>query len=372
MGLSEQIYVVVSSAIALLVALWLLRPTAGRLTTTRIAFALGATGMFALAKLAIGVVMARSLFFGVTLAYVDIVIVAPLAAALALARARGVGATLGAKWILWSAAIALPAVGLYASFVEPFRLVEERVEVVLPADRAPSSPLRIAVLADLQSREVDDHLREAIRRAMAFEPHLIVLPGDLIQVKGEDAYLRVVDEFRELLAPLDAPLGVYFVLGNTDTTRLVGRVFEGTRVQLLENQVAERDFGGKRVLIAGAGFHPDDPLNRAFTLKFDVRESDELRLLIAHYPDAALNLDATPGIDLVIAGHTHGGQVQIPWFGAPLTLSSVPRAVGSGGLHLLEGRRIYVSRGVGCERADAPRLRFLCPPEVSLLTLRGP
>lgn len=69
---------------------------------------------------------------------------------------------------------------------------------------------------------------------------------------------------------------------------------------------------------------------------------------------------------------THGGQVQIPLFGAPLTLSSVARDVGSGGLHELEGRRIYVSRGVGCERGAAPRIRFLCPPEVSLLTLRGP
>lgn len=372
MNLSQQTYVVVSSAIDLAVALWLLRPTARRLTATRFGLALAAAALLALVKLPIGVLLARSLFFAVTLAYVDIVVVTPLIAALALARTRTVGATRAAKWILGGAAIALPAVGIYASFIEPFRLVEERVDVVLPADRAPSSPLRIAVLADLQSREVDDHLREAVRRALAFEPHLIVLPGDLIQVEGEEAYLRVVDDFRELLAPLDAPLGVYFVLGNTDTARLVGRVFEGTRVQLLENEVVDRSFAGKRVLIAGAGFHPGNPVNHAFTRDFDVREREELRLLIAHYPDAALNLNPTPGIDLVIAGHTHGGQVQIPFFGAPLTLSSVPRGVGSGGLHLLDGRQIYVSRGVGCERAGAPRIRFLCPPEVSLLTLRGP
>jgi predicted MPP superfamily phosphohydrolase len=52
-------------------------------------------------------------------------------------------------------------------------------------------------------------------------------------------------------------------------------------------------------------------------------------------------------------------------------LTHVPRAVAAGGLHVLDGNRIYVSRGVGCERGPAPRIRLFCPPEVSLLTLRG-
>ena len=75
-------------------------------------------------------------------------------------------------------------------------------------------------------------------------------------------------------------------------------------------------------------------------------------------------------MDLTIAGHTHGGQVRIPFFGPPITLSRVPRRVAGGGLHELQGNAIYVSRGVGCERASAPRVRLNCPPEVSLLTLR--
>ncbi len=401
MSTEQLAYLAFSSALDLALALWMLRPSTGRVTLGRCVAVIATTAVFALVKLPFAFLFAASLFFAISLAYVDLVVVAPLVAAISLARARAEGVTRGARTLLWCVALALPLVGVYASFVEPFRLVEERVEVVLPPERAPREPLRIAVLADLQSREVDEHLREAVRRAMAFEPHLILLPGDLIQEESEEAYLRVVDDFRALLAPLHAPLGVYFALGNTDTPHLVGRALEGTNVRLLENESVELEFAGKRVLVGGAGFMPHAKRTRAFVEGFDRRESDELRILVAHYPDTLLvvrsqsNLSHAaqrigrperdggvgqialapydqPGIDLAVAGHTHGGQVQIPLFGAPLTLSSVPRDVGSGGLHELEGRRIYVSRGVGCERGAAPRIRFLCPPEVSLLTLRGP
>jgi uncharacterized protein len=71
-----------------------------------------------------------------------------------------------------------------------------------------------------------------------------------------------------------------------------------------------------------------------------------------------------------VAGHTHGGQVQLPIVGPPSIASRVPREVGAGGLHELDGRRIYVSRGVGVERGQAPLLRFGAVPEVSLITLR--
>jgi hypothetical protein len=368
----QQLYLAASSALDVALAVWMLRPSGGKVTLPRCAAVAAASVLFAAVKLPFAALVTTSLFFAISLAYVDLVVVAPLAASIVLARAGGAGVTRAAKLLLWSMALVPPLVGVYASFIEPFRLVEERVEVVLPAERAPAEPLRIAVLADIQSRTVDEHLREAVRRALAFEPHLIVLPGDLIQEYPDENYLRVVDEFRALLAPLAAPLGVYFALGNTDAPHLVGRVFEGTNVQLLENQSVELEFGGRRVLVGGAGFRPFAPRTREFVERFDQREGDELRILVAHYPDVALELDDTPALDLVIAGHTHGGQVQLPFFGAPLTLSGVPRAVGSGGLHELDGRRIYVSRGVGCERGAAPRLRFLCPPEVSLLTLRGP
>jgi len=106
-----------------------------------------------------------------------------------------------------------------------------------------------------------------------------------------------------------------------------------------------------------------------FVRKFEALPGDDLRLLVAHYPDQIEHLSANSRVDLLVAGHTHGGQVQIPFLGPPITLTSVPREVAAGGYHVMNGRAIYVSRGIGCERGLAPRLRFNCAPEVSLLTL---
>ncbi len=96
-----------------------------------------------------------------------------------------------------------------------------------------------------------------------------------------------------------------------------------------------------------------------------------MRILLAHRPDAGLELRRGTRVDLTVAGHTHGGQVAPPLLGPLVVASAVPRHVGAGGLHDLGGgRRIYVSRGIGMERGHAPPLRIGAPPEVSLLTLR--
>ena len=91
-------------------------------------------------------------------------------------------------------------------------------------------------------------------------------------------------------------------------------------------------------------------------------------VVLSHTPAVVLEASRR-GLEAVLAGHTHGGQVRLPFFGPPITLSRVPRAVAAGGLHELDGRRIYVSRGIGWEHGHAPRVRFLCPPEVTLLEL---
>ena len=96
---------------------------------------------------------------------------------------------------------------------------------------------------------------------------------------------------------------------------------------------------------------------------------DEIRILMSHRPDSALALTPHSRIDLIVAGHTHGGQVQIPFIGPLITFSKVPRSIAAGGLHEMNGNLMYVSRGLGWEHGQAPRIRFLCPPEISMLTL---
>src|SRR5690606_31801463 len=97
------------------------------------------------------------------------------------------------------------------------------------------------------------------------------------------------------------------------------------------------------------------------------RPSDRYHIVLGHRPDFALgSVDA----DLLLAGHTHGGQVQIPGFGPLVTLSNIPRAWAAGTVVSLDDdTTLVVSRGLGMERGVAPRLRFLCRPELVILDL---
>jgi predicted MPP superfamily phosphohydrolase len=126
-----------------------------------------------------------------------------------------------------------------------------------------------------------------------------------------------------------------------------------------------------RVTLAGIGIRYDSVLSLAALHDIESRPgADDVRIVMSHRPDVAYELVRNSRVDLVVAGHTHGGQIAIPFFGPPFVSSNVPRRVGWGGLHELAGRRLYVSRGIGWEHGHAPRLRFCSPPEVSILTLR--
>lgn len=98
------------------------------------------------------------------------------------------------------------------------------------------------------------------------------------------------------------------------------------------------------------------------------QEDDVFRILLAHKPDEINRLPGDDSVNLVVAGHTHGGQIRLPGFPPPLILSSVPRTVGGGGLHRLDDHWIYVSTGVGRERGRAPQVRLGVRPSIGVLT----
>ncbi len=303
--------------------------------------------------------------------FVVFALASPVAGVLLLAsffRARRRGA---ARWPLVAAALvafAVPLAGGYATFVEPFRLTTETVAVPLPAARAGGATLRVGVLADLQTDAVTAHERAAVETLLTLRPDVVLLPGDFFQGSAE-AFRRELPALRALLQRLDAPGGVFAVQGNVDAPDELAALVAGTRVRWLQDEVVRLAWRDRRVTLGGAS--PRYQGGAARVIRELERDPDpgDVRLLLAHHPDRVLQLRPGSRIDLVVAGHTHGGQVQLPLIGPLLTFSRVPRRVAAGGLHDLDGRRIYVSRGVGWERGPAPRVRFLAPPEVSLLVL---
>lgn len=348
---------------------WLLRESEEPISMGRVVWTASAcAALLALQCLAVAL-NGSGLFLWVQLGYLMSIVAVPVCGAVLLAQRRRRAVTPTASLCAAAAVFVVLPVGLYATFVEPGRLQLERASIPVDAARALDRPLRIGVLADIQARRVTQHERDAVARIMAEAPDLILLPGDLIQVRDAQTFHAVVGEFRALLAELHAPLGVYFVLGDCDRASGIELAIEGTQVRLLENEVVRVRHGERDVEIAGVELDFTSPVASARLHEFETAPGDALRILCAHRPDVVYALGSPSRVDLVVAGHTHGGQVVVPGFGPLVTLSNVPRAAAAGGYHELDGRRLYVSRGVGVERGHAPPIRLFCPPEVSLLTL---
>ena len=353
-----------------LVLAWLLLRR-GPLTLPRLLRA-GAWGLVgALVQGALAQALLGRAFLAIHFVHTWLFVAAPVACAAALLAARRGGGSGAGRLMAASAVLLLPALLAWTSLVEPYGLRLEQVDVPLPAARAPQPPLRIGVLSDLQCSEVGAHEREAVATLMAQKPDLILLPGDVQQTFSPEEFAALEPPLRALLGELDAPLGVFMVLGNCDSGQATRRLIAGTHVQLLVDETVHLQTAGRGIALCGLTLGIGAPPAQAALDELEAAPDGELRLVLAHYPDAALQLQPGTRVDLVVAGHTHGGQVRLPWFGPLITLSHVPREVAGGGLHALNGTQIYVSRGVGVERGDAPRIRFNCLPEVSLLTLGG-
>lgn len=361
---------VVAAATDVLVIGWVLLRGRDAIDGKRVAQAAIAGSALLLAQSTGGLLAGGSGFLVITIAWAYLAIALPLVGLAVLARRSLRARATRLTRILAGVALAGVPVTLWASFVEPYRLVTEHADVAIAPERKPARPITIAVLSDIQCVSVTEHERDAVRRAMEARPDLVLLPGDFVQV-GAHKVPEIAPAFRELLAPLDAPLGVFCVQGDTDTRADIEQLIQGTRVRFLDDQVLTLERDGLRVTLAGIGIRYRSVSALAALRDLESRPgADDVRILVAHRPDVVYELARDSRVDLVVAGHTHGGQVAIPFFGPPIVLSSVPRAVGWGGLHDLGGRRMYVSRGIGWEHGHAPRMRFCSPPEVSILTLR--
>jgi predicted MPP superfamily phosphohydrolase len=308
-----------------------------------------------------------NVFGAIRVLYLAGVVALPLVAiALLAARAAGRVATTRAALVLGCAGVVPAAVGAWATFVEPYRLQVETATVPVPQRRTGTEPVRVAVLADLQCDHVGAFEHEVIDRLMAERPDLILIPGDLFQGQADD-WDRETPALHDLLVRLDAPGGVWFVVGDVDREARLPPVLGGTKIRVLMDEVARTRVRGRDITIGGVS-HDERSREVAERLEF-TPGTDDIRILLGHHPDVAFDLTRDSRVDLVVAGHTHGGQIVVPGFGPLMTLTNVPRAVAAGGLHRIAGNAIYVSRGVGMERRPAPRMRLFCPPEISVLTL---
>ena len=263
---------------------------------------------------------------------------------------------------------------LWAFALEPasFR-VRERP---LALERWPSEldGLRVVVLADIHAGSPWNGLRNiarVVRETNAVKPDLVLIAGDLV-IDGVLGGRFVSPEVTaQELARLEAPLGVYAVLGNHDwwlDGPRVARALEAAGVVMLEDSSVairppHRFASGDSLWVAGVSDFWEGPHDVRRALR-NVPPSAPT-LLFTHNPDVFPEVPST--VSLGIAGHTHGGQVAIPFVGRPVVSSRYGERYAIGRIHE-DGRDLFVSPGVGTSRLP---VRFRVPPEVSLLVLRS-
>ena len=258
--------------------------------------------------------------------------------------------------ILFALACALlEAVAVDAFWIEPRWLQVTYQE--LPS-RKLTRPVRAAIIADLQTDHIGAYERSVLARVLAEEPDLILLAGDYLQEYNHQRRAELRNKLRAIIKELgfNAPLGVYAVGGNADLPDWP-QIFVDTPISFTE-QTRSYDLGELVVTALS--------IEESKATKTRVAANEKFQIVVGHYPNYALGpVEA----DLLVAGHTHGGQIQAPWLGPLVTLSLVPRSWAAGTTQLSGGRTLIVSRGIGMERGFAPRLRFLCRPQLVIVDL---
>jgi hypothetical protein len=239
-------------------------------------------------------------------------------------------------------------------FFEPYML--EVNTVTIETDKLTRASFRIVQISDLHCDAAERNETEVVRIVNSLNPDVVIFTGDAINE------YEALPLLKRALSEIRAPLGKFAVRGNFDAAaqRAPG-LFENTGFDLLELENVYIEKGGEKIAITGAGFGQDPACVRCMTLE---AEPGLFHVFLSHAPDFAEDLE-NAGADLYLCGHTHGGQVRLPFLGAIMTISKFGKKYEAG-RYDIKGMILYVNRGIGMEPFPAPQVRFLCRPEIAV------
>lgn len=281
--------------------------------------------------------------------------------------------TLSRRHFLRLSALAVTGgLAVYSGLWERHHL--ELIEQTIRVRRLPEAfhGLRIAQISDIHYDEYTEpyFVRETVRRINALNPDIVVLTGDFVSYGPLPRHIgaRLSYPCAEILSRIACPHR-FASLGNHDA--LVGWPFVVDALKIhgiptLVNSSLPFERNGGRLWFAGIRSSLEDFPNLHDALPRQATPSEPV-ILLAHEPDYARKVAAHGGVDLMLSGHTHGGQVRLPVIGTPR------RLLPEGGRRFIEGHfelgslQLYVNRGIGT--VGLP-VRFRCPPELTLLTLQ--
>jgi predicted MPP superfamily phosphohydrolase len=256
----------------------------------------------------------------------------------------------------------------YTRHIEPHELSIERLDIFLPRLTPEFDGFKIALMSDLHyGAYIEQLIQSAVDQASKAVVDVALLTGDFVSWHHDHGVRGARDAAGcgRVLSGLRTRFGLFGVLGNHDyapRAEIVSEPLQAMGIRVLNNVAIPIERNNSRIWIAGV----DDALEGTPDIGAALSKTpkSEPTILLAHEPDFADEVLEYP-VDLQLSGHSHGGQVRFPLIGAPV----LPR-MGEKyamGLYRVGKMQLYTNRGLGM---IGPRIRFNCPPELTLLTLR--
>ena len=275
----------------------------------------------------------------------------------------------------------------YARWIEPRWLEVARVHINSPK-MPPGETLRLLHISDLHCEPFEQLEPRLIAEAAEFKPDLIAFTGDCANNAAG------VERFKGVVRALVQIAPVYLVRGNWDVEQLADLdKYSGAGAIELTGQPIRIRKGGAQIVLQGlAAYHEQEMPAAVARLN-----REDFNVLLYHFPEQALAVCESP-VDLYLAGHTHGGQVALPWYGAILTMSPTGKLLERGLYRIGPGKPVrdrwgryighrpqgsadagatnpskdmslYINRGLGMDGDPFPRFRFLARPEITLIEI---
>jgi uncharacterized protein len=246
---------------------------------------------------------------------------------------------------------------LYGHFIEPYWIEVKTVEV--PTNKLHQTAVRLVQISDTHCTIWVMNEKKMVEIINGLRPDVIVFTGDSANNS------RGLKRFKETMGKLEARLGKFAVRGNIDEGFWPGvDIFGGTGFVELDGNSVEIDKNGEKIWITGVSCEKED---KAGDVLKKVPE-DCFSILLHHFPDLAEDLNGL-NVDLYLAGHTHGGQIALPFYGAVITLSKFGKKYESGE-YKIGSTILYVNRGLGLAGGFNPKMRLFARPEITVFDLK--
>jgi predicted MPP superfamily phosphohydrolase len=247
---------------------------------------------------------------------------------------------------------------LYGHFVEPY-WIEVKI-IPIQTGKLKHTSFRIVQISDLHCDRKARNEKAIVEIVNKLEPDVIVFTGDAVNTPA------VLPRFKETMSNLKAALGKFAVYGNWETRHWKGLdYYSETGFELLDLQTIMLAKNGETLSVSGLNCDRWKDTKR--WLKG--LSPERFNIFLYHHSVMAEEI-RNNNVDLYLCGHTHGGQVALPFYGALITLSHTGKKYESG-MYIVNNMKLYVNRGIGMEPLPAPQVRFLARPEISVFDI-GP